>query len=330
MAVEIIEFGPDDAESVRAYAEVSTACRKVDSPWNHAVTDTGAAGFLRHGWDGEPPLAFLAIVDGVPVGAAEFHTSEWDNHHLAWLDIAVHPDHRCQGHGSTILAALLDRAREQGRTSVGIDSWELPASCAFAERHGFELRSKAINRRQVLAELDWPGIEALRADAARHASAYELVRRVGRTPDDELPALAALTASINDAPIDDLDVEDEVFPPERVRDYEAAQTGQGRLLHRIVARHRETGELGGHTVVAVDGERPWIGDQHDTAVARAHRGRRLGVLLKAEMLLWLREAQPQLATIDTWNAESNDHMIGVNELLGYRVMGRGLQFQRSL
>jgi hypothetical protein len=48
------------------------------------------------------------------------------------------------------------------------------------------------------------------------------------------------------------------------------------------------------------------------------------------MLRWLREAQPQLATIDTWNAESNDHMIGVNEAVGYRVMGRALAFQRSM
>ena len=48
------------------------------------------------------------------------------------------------------------------------------------------------------------------------------------------------------------------------------------------------------------------------------------------MLLWLAEAEPQLATVDTWNAESNDHMIAVNEALGYRVMGRELQFQKSL
>ena len=65
-------------------------------------------------------------------------------------------------------------------------------------------------------------------------------------------------------------------------------------------------------------------------MAKAHRGHRLGLLLKAGMLLWLAEAEPQLATVDTWNAESNDHMIAVNEALGYRVMGRELQFQKSL
>jgi hypothetical protein len=35
-------------------------------------------------------------------------------------------------------------------------------------------------------------------------------------------------------------------------------------------------------------------------------------------------------TVDTWNAESNAHMIGVNEQLGYRVLGRELAFQRRI
>jgi hypothetical protein len=48
------------------------------------------------------------------------------------------------------------------------------------------------------------------------------------------------------------------------------------------------------------------------------------------MNLWLREVQPQIAEISTWNAESNDHMIGVNDVIGYRVVGRELEFQKAL
>ena len=33
------------------------------------------------------------------------------------------------------------------------------------------------------------------------------------------------------------------------------------------------------------------------------------------MVRWLAEAQPQVETVDTWNAESNDHMIEVNAAL---------------
>jgi len=106
--------------------------------------------------------------------------------------------------------------------------------------------------------------------------------------------------------------------------------GAIRNMPRVLLRHKETGALGGHTVIAVESQRPEVGDQHDTAVAAAHRGHRLGLLLKAGMLLWLAEEEPQLATVDTWNAESNGPMVAVNERLGYRVLGRALQFQRSL
>jgi hypothetical protein len=65
-------------------------------------------------------------------------------------------------------------------------------------------------------------------------------------------------------------------------------------------------------------------------VLQQHRGHRLGLLLKTGMLLWLAEAEPQLESVDTWNTETNDFMIRVNEQLGYRVMGRGVQYQRRL
>ena len=77
-------------------------------------------------------------------------------------------------------------------------------------------------------------------------------------------------------------------------------------------------------------ERPGIGHQHDTSVVGAHRGHRLGLLLKASMLQWLAEERAAAGEVDTWNAESNDHMIGVNEQLGCVVMGRRLEFQRDL
>ena len=65
-------------------------------------------------------------------------------------------------------------------------------------------------------------------------------------------------------------------------------------------------------------------------MVRAHRGHRLGLLLKAEMNLWLAGAEPQLRTVDTWNAESNDHMIAVNEMLAYRWMARGLEYMSTV
>ena len=328
--MEILRFGPDETDRLAAYVDVVNAARAADSPWEHPSTLKGAEARFRYGWEGEVETPFLGLVDGRPVAVGRLATSEYDNLHLAWLGVQVHPEHRRRGLGSELLKALVAETRALGRTSIGLDGWDGDAARGFATAHGLEEKSRSIQRRQLLADLDWGSIERLHASASAAATDYELVRREGRTPDDELEAAAEMTMAINDAPTDDLDIEDEIYSPERVRAYEEAQLSSGVRLFRVLARHRGTGELAGHSVVVVEGDRPEIAHQHDTSVVAAHRGHRLGLLLKADMNLWLRGEQPQLVSIDTWNAESNDHMIGVNEALGYRIVGRELEFQKSV
>ncbi len=328
--MEISRFGPDDTDRLHQYIEVVNSARAVDSPWQRPDTVKNAEDRFRHGWDGEVEAPYVGLADGVPVAVGRVATTDYDNLHLAWVGVQVHGDHRRRGHGSAMLDVLVDEVKARGRTSIGIDGWDADNTRGFAARHGFEPKSAAIQRRQLPAELDWPEIERLHKEAAASAAGYDLVRREGRTPDAELDQLAVMASAINDAPTDDLDIEDEVFTPDRMRAYESAQLDRGNRMYRTFVRHRDSGELAGHSVVVVDGERPEYAEQHDTSVVAAHRGHRLGLLLKTDMNLWLREIQPQITEIGTWNAESNDFMIGVNEAIGYRVMGRQLELQKSL
>jgi GNAT superfamily N-acetyltransferase len=329
-AMDVIEIGPSDTAFVEAFVGVTNAVNEADSPWNHPDTVPDYTAILTHGWDGHPNPAFVGVDDGRVVAQGEYHTSTYENLDLVWLWVAVHPEHRRRGYGTAMMEHLLARARAVGKTSAGIDGWEGPRTEAFAARFGFEKKSQAINRRQTLADVDRDTLRKTYDEASTHAAAYELVRVEGPTPDDLLPAVAEMTAAINDAPLDDLELEDEVFTPERVREIEAATVARRRRWYRVLARHRESGELAGHTVVVVEMDRPAYGHQLDTSVVRAHRGHRLGLVLKADMMFWLADREPALETIDTWNAESNDHMIDVNEALGYRALGRGVQFQRAL
>jgi GNAT superfamily N-acetyltransferase len=321
---------PHDPAAVNEHVAVANEVAAADSPWMPPTTPAETRGDLLHGWDGDPFTAWLAEVDGTVVGVGEFGVTRWDNHHLGLVSVQVRPSCRRQGHGSALLEQMVARAREDGRTTVLVEAFDLPAVRSFGTRHGFEVAAADVCRHQFPAELDRDALAALRRAAEPHAADYEVVRRLGASREDELAAIATMSEAINDAPIDDLDVEDEVYSPERVSAYEEAQLAQGRLLHRVFARHRVTGELAGHTVVVVSGERPQLAWQHDTSVVRAHRGHRLGLLLKLDMLEWLAETQPQVRSIETWNAESNDHMIGVNEALGYRVMARAFELQRRL
>ncbi|HEU4514612.1 MAG TPA: GNAT family N-acetyltransferase [Nocardioidaceae bacterium] len=327
--MQIERFTPDDHDTTVAAVELTNAAFKVDAPYEHPFTVAAYAAMRRYGWDGEAPETFAAWEHDRLAGVVALHTSEWDNTHLAWLEVLVHPDLRGAGRGSEMLAFAENRAREIGRTSIGLDGWDCAETHRFAAKHDVPRKGSAIKRRQVLEHVDRDLVEETYVDAAGAASDYELVRLLGRVPDDLVDAVAEMSASINDAPTDDLDIEDEVYPVERIRGYETAMENRGKRLYRVLARHRGTGELAGHTVVAVDSERPWIGDQHDTTVVAAHRGHRLGLLLKTDMLRWLAQTEPGLATIDTWNMESNGFMIAVNERLGYEVLGRELEFQRD-
>jgi RimJ/RimL family protein N-acetyltransferase len=328
--VKLHEVGPGDRDLIDRYVAVDTHARRLDAPWMHPATPYRLEMYLRHGWDGEPGRRFLVQAGSEDVGVATLDTTDYDNLDLAWVGAVIVPGLRRRGLGTAAYELLAETAREMGRTKLGTDGWDEPGSRAFAAARGWEQKSVAVARRQHLRELD-PGLaDRLYDEALAHAGDYELQRVEGQSPSDLLEPLAAATAAINDAPLDDLDLEDEVFPPERVAAYEAAQVESGYRLYRIVARHRVTHEIAGLTVATVDSENPAIGHQHDTSVVRAHRGHRLGLLLKSDMLGWLCEREPQLETVDTWNAESNAHMIAVNERLGYRVMGRELEYQRRV
>ena len=73
------------------------------------------------------------------------------------------------------------------------------------------------------------------------------------------------------------------------------------------------------TQLGVSPDDPRWGHQGLTAVTRQHRGHRLGLLVKTAMLEWLAEAEPAVERIDTGNAADNEHMIAVNDALGFEA-----------
>ena len=330
MDVDLREITDDEA-AVATCVAIDNACL-VDAPWWHPNTVFRQTMLMRHGQDGEVGRFFLVHADGLdePVGRAALHASDYDNLDLAWVDVAIAPAHRRRGYGSRAMRQLFDEVRSSGRNKVFWFGWDVERTRGFASSLGFEPKSVAVCRRQHLGELP-PGLaEELYAEAATHAADYELLRLFAPTPDELMPALVCATAAINDAPLDDLEMEDDVFSEDRLRRNEQAQLDSGYRFYRIIARHRGSGEIAGLTIATVDSETPTVGHQHDTSVVSAHRGHRLGQLLKADMMRWLSETEPQLETVDTFNAESNRHMVAVNERLGYRVMGRELQYQGPL
>ena len=131
---------------------------------------------------------------------------------------------------------------------------------------------------------------------------------------------------MNDAPHEP-EREHDVWDAERVRERADAPVRSGVLRgYSVAALANSDGEMAGLTQVFVDPEIPGFGFQGVTAVTRPHRGHRLGLLTKATMMEWLTTAEPQVDRVVTGNAASNQHMIAVNETLGYELYPPGWQF----
>jgi GNAT superfamily N-acetyltransferase len=234
----------------------------------------------------------------------------------------VHPAHQRRGLGRTLLDAIrasTDRPRLRTR------AWHGTGGMAALPALGFTAQMTHVVRRLRLDTPD-PRWSALRREAEAAAGDYELVRRVGVTPEPDLTEMVVLREAINDAP-DALEYE--AYPPERISAYERALEARRQTQYAVIARHRPTGEPAGITLCDVDEFSPSVAHQEDTSVVRAHRGHRLGLLLKLEMIDWLREARPEVTATDTWNDQTNHHMIAVNEQLGLRVVAKTTAFTRN-
>jgi GNAT superfamily N-acetyltransferase len=333
MTIERVDPRTLDEATAAALAEVVDASNKANGGDFPPNTAASLLGQLCHGGKDKPTDAVWIARDdrsGQPIALAELELTQYDNPDLAFAFCDVHPDHHGRGIGSALLDAQLEEAAIHGRTSLMNFQMRDGITQRFLESRGFTTGMRTAQRRLEMPALDYNRIDALYAEATAAASDYEVIRLDGPAPADWLPDLVAVHEAINDAPMEDIDMAPEAFPVERIQSWERALAKRAQHLYRLLVRHRGTGAWAGHTVLIVDNQRPGLAHQEDTSVVPAHRGHRLGLLLKTSMLRWMREVEPGLTQIDTWNAESNAHMIAVNEALGCRVSNRGVGMQLKL
>lgn len=329
--MRLVRVDPRDRAAVTASVEIVNSAQRLDDPDGEPEIPELAARWLEFGWDLEPDERYLYLAADEPVAVLDVQLPERDNRHLVWGSIVVHPDHRRLGHGTALVGEVLRRATEAKRTTIWLGTAEDDLGArSFLECNGFHYASHDARRKQVLAEVDSERIDRLHSQAVEAAADYELARLLPPVPDDLLEQLVEVTAAINDAPMGDLTFEDEVFDLARLRDLETARVGRGDRFYRVAARHRDTGVIGGHTVLVVNPLRSTHGSQGDTAVHRDHRGHRLGLLLKIEMMRWLAEVEPDVIEVSTWNHADNRYMIDVNEAIGYRLSRVFAMYERTV
>jgi GNAT superfamily N-acetyltransferase len=283
---------------------------------------------LLHGWDDRPAdIVALTWDHDEVVGWGSARFTRWDNPTAAELAMDIHPDHQRRRIGSQLLELLTSVCAERGRDRFDAYSWAAASSEHFLSSRGFRIAQHMAQRRIVPARADWPETDLLLKNAEQISAAYELIPLVGPTPAHMVNDLVDVWAAINDAPLDQVQADPDEFSAARLLAFDSAMSARAQEVYRLLARRREDGAWAGHTVVCVDRHRPGVAFQEDTTVVSGHRGHRLGIRLKTAMLKWLRDAEPGLTTIDTWNAVSNRHMIAVNDAIGCQVVNHGIVWQ---
>lgn len=281
--------------------------------------------------------AYVALAGGDVVGAASLGLPQKDNLRRAECGLFVRPRARRRGVGTRLLDHLEREAREQGRTVLGAESW-WPYETGpdgvgapgpdFLRRRGFDLVLGDVRRRLDLP-VDDAGLERLAASAATHHGAYGLRSWVGPVPEELVEGWAALDASLDtEAPVGDLDLEPQRAEASSVRESEELLARQGRTSFHTVALDAR-GEVAGYTHIVVSGD-DGNAYQWGTLVRRSDRGHRLGLALKVANLRLLQRERPEVPAVTTYNAESNAHMVAVNDALGFVPVERLGEFQKRL
>jgi hypothetical protein len=278
-------------------------------------------GWLQAGFMGDPRETWL-LEDAAGIGGWYLlELPARDNRHLGLLHLTVSPQRQRSGLGTALLRHAAGRAIAGGRELLaGLALAGSPGE-AFARSFGVTWGLTEIRRAMDTDALPAERLAALRGEAQAASSGYSLLSWAGPTPEQHLNEVAVLNRAGFDAPHDPSRLE-LVWDAARVRATDRRAELHGMLPYIVMARHDASGEPAGLTQVEVGPELPEWGFQALTAVARQHRGHRLGLRLKLAMLDLLADREPQVKHILTSNAETNAHMIGINETLGYLVIGR--------
>lgn len=301
-----------------------------------------------------PPGADGPSPDDV-VGVAFLWMEREGNSHLVQAGVTVHPQVLRSGVGTALVHAVEELAAARGRTTVIFETdhvGEPPAGAqdvvtpptgagriagdapgvVFARGLGYSLEQGDRFSCLRLPSVDPARVDTFLAESRDAAGEdYELVTWLDRCPEEHVEQLASLSTLMTTAiPMGGLDLVEHVYSVDEVRQGEQASLDAGRRSLITAVRHRPSGDLVAYSEIVLPADAPAAAFQENTLVAPAHRGHRLGMLVKAQNLVELRTLRPGAERLHTWNAEENRHMLSINEALGFEPVGVIALWQKKL
>ena len=338
-ALTIHEVTAADEAAVEEAYQIRKITRAYEIPDFPPVCRRQHYGYFERSWPGTKSRFFLARSGGRAVGFLEVNLPQLDNLDNVMVEIYVPPAERRRGVGRALFEHAVALTREIGRKRIMSDTVTPvdggperdPAGTEFAAAMGMSEALRDVRRRLVAGTVGDDELDRLLADAYAKADGYSLVTWTDSAPDEYLDDIAILDGRlIQDAPMGDLKYEPMKVDADRIRAADEARAAWGSRQVNAAMRHDGSGHLvawsGLHQQFSVH-DHAWQGI---TIVHPAHRGHRLGTIVKIENYRQAQRVLPGLRNIDTWNAAVNDFMISINEAMGFRAVDGGISWQMDV
>ena len=332
MSIDVRRVDPADEGAVRDWWETLNATN-AERPFNPTRPFELSLTNLRTPDADHSQSVFVATDGGRVVGAGRAWLPLADNRHLAHLHVAVPSGGRGRGVGSAVLEQLEAHARAAGRRTFMAEVPTLGgqenAGVRFAVKHGYVEATREENKVVDLttAVPTWPTLDD---EVAARIGDYRIVTVLGPIPDEYVDGYCDMVSTFSSMiPVGDLDFEQWVVSPERLRRDEAREQslGRERVAAIGIAPDGEVCATSDLNLVVADPRQAYIGI---TMVLPDHRGHALGLGLKLASHRALLEAFPTCTQVSTSNANVNQYMNSINERMGYRVVEQTIEVQKQL
>ncbi len=298
----------DDVAMAAAY-RVECAATQHERPGWVPLGEAARIASWRNedGWQRQLVGAFE---DGVLLGIGTGMTAR-DTPDTTWVDVSVHPTHQRHGVGRMLVRAVEARsdsatrfvARAYRPSSDDMDT----LTAGFAQQLGYSLAT-----RETVVELRLEGADLL---AVQPPAGYTITTHVNGVPAELRTQVGVLKGLVDaEAPSGDLQWQPTPVTPEEYVDEIALWQRQGRTAVETIALD-PLGEVAAWTCI-VTAAPPRPAQVEGTLVLPQHRGRRLGVAVKAACLLATRE-HAGTERVRTSSDDDNQWMRAINDELGF-------------
>jgi len=297
----------DNSHYESSYDEKCTTPYDVKRSW---YTDTVEDAF-NHRW--------LLIHKDRLIGRAaisyytESSASYAENKDTAEVFIDVDHRFRRRGLGTKLHDTVLKQVMHDKKTKIQSD-YLLDCSAKFCKKFDYKIESARNISRLNREDIDFDKIEEWSRLTDRDILIFNQV------PDQYLDEYCKLYTACGRMAPDyegDYTASEQTTPSER-RKNEKIWADKGIIQYTAVSIESD-GSLSGMTEMDYFEKNPGHVDQGLTGVLKAYRGNKLGLQLKAALLLHMLKENPALSIVHTANNKRNTAMLAINERFGFKT-----------